>query len=399
MDNKLSKVNPKLAKDWSEKNYPLTADDVTYASHKAVWWKCDKGHEWKAKVKSRTINKTGCPYCSHNKVLSGFNDLAFRFPEIASEWSERNSPLTPDKVTAFANRKVWWKCRTCGNEWNTLISTRSEGSKCPYCSGWILKEGFNDLATKFPSLSLEWSERNQNLSPNMINEKSRKNVWWKCSVCGYEYKAVINSRVKGLSCPACADRVVNTGFNDLATTHPHIAEEWDFDMNICLTPETISALSKKLVWWRCKSGHFWKAKVYERTVEDKNCCQCEADFGNVFAQLLIMYYAKVFGFSIDRNNKDITGMVIDIYIPELNLAIDITETNKESENRSKVNEYICKKQRINYSGILLGSDIRKQTFDIRKALQKCHIYIKSDSDEDIQILRNWFFSKRINKRV
>ncbi|MFQ9701734.1 MAG: zinc-ribbon domain-containing protein [Enterocloster clostridioformis] len=27
------------------------------------------GHEWIAAVKSRTINRTGCPYCSHNKVL------------------------------------------------------------------------------------------------------------------------------------------------------------------------------------------------------------------------------------------------------------------------------------------------------------------------------------------
>ena len=27
-------------------------------------WRCEKGHEWEAAVKSRTINKTDCPYCS-----------------------------------------------------------------------------------------------------------------------------------------------------------------------------------------------------------------------------------------------------------------------------------------------------------------------------------------------
>lgn len=37
----------------------------------------------------------------------------------------------PTQVTVFANRKAWWKCRECGNEWETLISTRSDGSKCP----------------------------------------------------------------------------------------------------------------------------------------------------------------------------------------------------------------------------------------------------------------------------
>ncbi|WP_243024395.1 zinc-ribbon domain-containing protein [Clostridium sp. AM48-13] len=45
-------------------------------------WRCEKGHEWEAAVKSRTINRTGCPYCSHNKVLAGFNDLATLLPDI-----------------------------------------------------------------------------------------------------------------------------------------------------------------------------------------------------------------------------------------------------------------------------------------------------------------------------
>ena len=53
-------------------------------------WKCKLGHEWIATVKSRTINRTGCPYCSHNKVLAGFNDLATLFPEVADEWSDKN---------------------------------------------------------------------------------------------------------------------------------------------------------------------------------------------------------------------------------------------------------------------------------------------------------------------
>ena len=44
-----------------------------------------------------------------NRVLAGFNDLASRFPEIAAEWSEKNYPLRPDEVTAFSNKKAWWK--------------------------------------------------------------------------------------------------------------------------------------------------------------------------------------------------------------------------------------------------------------------------------------------------
>ena len=129
--NDLATLKPLLAQEWSEKN-ELKPTEVSVASHKKIIWKCKHGHEWEASVKSRTVNGTGCPYCSHNKVLAGFNDLASQYPDIAAEWSDRNLPLQPTMVTAFANSKAWWKCRDCGNEWYTLISTRSGGSRCPY---------------------------------------------------------------------------------------------------------------------------------------------------------------------------------------------------------------------------------------------------------------------------
>lgn len=143
--NDLATRKPELVKEWSEKN-KLQPTEVSAGSHKKVIWKCKLDHEWEASIKSRAGNGTGCPYCSHNKVLVGFNDLASQMPEIAAEWSEKNIPLLPTMVTPFSNRKVWWKCNR-GHEWNTLIPTRSGGSKCPYCSGIILLKGFNDFAS------------------------------------------------------------------------------------------------------------------------------------------------------------------------------------------------------------------------------------------------------------
>ncbi|WP_243023760.1 zinc-ribbon domain-containing protein [Clostridium sp. AM28-20LB] len=35
------------------------------------------------------------------------------------------------------------------------------------------------------------------MKPDEVNAKSRKNVWWRCSKCGNEWKSVINARVKG----------------------------------------------------------------------------------------------------------------------------------------------------------------------------------------------------------
>lgn len=38
MNNSLAEVHPELVSEWSEKNLPLTPDDITFGSNKKVWW-------------------------------------------------------------------------------------------------------------------------------------------------------------------------------------------------------------------------------------------------------------------------------------------------------------------------------------------------------------------------
>ena len=68
------------------------------------------------------------------------NSLAEVHPELVSEWSEKNLPLTPDDITFGSNKKVWWK-GTCGHEWETSVKARSNGEKCPICYGFRVVSG------------------------------------------------------------------------------------------------------------------------------------------------------------------------------------------------------------------------------------------------------------------
>ena len=87
------------------------------------------------------------------------NSLAEVHPELITEWSEKNLPLTPDDITFGSNKKVWWK-GTCGHEWQTSVKARSNGEKCPICSGARVIAGINDLATLEPLLAKQWSKKN-----------------------------------------------------------------------------------------------------------------------------------------------------------------------------------------------------------------------------------------------
>ena len=44
--------------------------------------------------------------------------------------------------------------------------------------------------------------------------------------------------------------------------HPDLVAQWHLERNATLTPETVSAGSGRLIWWRCPSGEdqVWRAR-------------------------------------------------------------------------------------------------------------------------------------------
>ena len=62
--NDLATQHPELARQWDyRKNAPLVPADISAGSHRSVWWRCEKGHSWRASIHSRTSG-CGCPVCA-----------------------------------------------------------------------------------------------------------------------------------------------------------------------------------------------------------------------------------------------------------------------------------------------------------------------------------------------
>ena len=266
---------PDLIGEWHPtKNGSLMPNQVSYGSGKKVWWQCKEGHEWQATVSDRSMGN-GCPTCAGRRVLPGFNDLATTHPQLAAEWHPtKNGNQTPQGITKGSSKKVWWICAR-GHEWQASPNVRSSNHrKCPVCCGQRVLAGYNDLATKNPSLAAEWHPtKNGSLMPTQVTSGTAKKVWWECEK-GHEWQAAINSRSAGKGCPHCSGRVVTPGETDLATTHPKLAAEWHPTKNIPLTPENVMMGSHKRVWWKCSvCGHEWDAVVYSRSA-GHGCPNC-----------------------------------------------------------------------------------------------------------------------------
>lgn len=313
------------------------------------------------------------------------NNLAEVHPELVSEWSEKNLLLTPDGITFGSNKKVWWK-GTCGHEWQASVKARSNGEKCPICSGARVIAGINDLQTTHPEIASEWSEKNLPLKPDEVNAKSRKNVWWRCGKCGNEWKSVINARVKGTVCPVCAEREVLAGYNDLATTDSQLLSEWDYEQNK-LKPTEVSRTSAKRAWWKCRHGHSWSMKINERTILNKGCRICEQEYLSLFPALAVSYYSNKKGLKAELGSDRLLGVPLETYIPSEKLAI---ESGSADENIEIMKAYMCKQRGIRLIKLPMKGTELDYANSLKKAFQSVHIFISSDTEEDVEIIKNTF---------
>ena len=115
-------------------------------------------------------------------------------------------------------------------------------------------------------LMAEWNwEKNDALdfNPNTLTLGSIKKVWWKCRK-GHEWQATIASRNSGSGCPYCSGNKVLKGENDLQTVNPTLANEWNYEKNIGLTPADVTPNSHLKAWWKCSQGHEWQATICNR---------------------------------------------------------------------------------------------------------------------------------------
>ena len=211
--------------------------------------------------------------------------LTTSFPDIAEEWNyDKNKGLEPDMFHPGSNEKVWWKCKVCGYEWKTSLAERTGRDKtnCPQCAKIIgakkryksILNKTGSLAKNFPDLLSEWNYEKNNVLPQDITAGSGKKIWWKCKVCGHEWKTSVSHRTsRHGGCPCCSNKVTIKGKNDIATTHPELLNEWNFEKN-SITPYEIVAGSGKKVWWKCKvCGYEWFSSMYTRS-NGSGCPNC-----------------------------------------------------------------------------------------------------------------------------
>lgn len=279
----LLKDHPLFSEYNQDKNH-YDLDTLAAGSSKDAWWVCKNGHEWSARISSRTKSGNGCGYCSGRLPIPGETDI----PTVAG-WMV---PLFKDKEKAYrykpnSNQKEIFVCSK-GHERLQTISSVFKGSGCKICSGQEPTEN-NNFSIKNP----EKSKYLKNFSEGYtVTPKSDKTLDFVCPL-GHEFSKPVSSVVKAKSilgvCDYCSNKKILVGFNDLWTTHPDVA--------LKLLDQTdgyrYSKGVKDKLNFLCGRGHVYQSSVYHATGKNPTGCPQCYDFSSVsLPEIDLMYYLR-----------------------------------------------------------------------------------------------------------
>lgn len=347
--NCITTTHPEISEQIDlEKNKGLDISKISIGFTKKIWWKCDKGddHRWQISPTNRVQNDgrvSGCPFCAGVKV-SVTNSLNSLNPKLAKEWHPtKNGKLTPSDVTNGSSKKVWWKCHEgIEHEWRATIKNRQkENSFCPFCIGRKVSLT-NNLIAKYPEIAKEWHPtKNGSKKPEEFTFGSQKKVWWKCPKGDdHEWEAAIGSRtgVYKTGCSICHGLVIVKS-NCLQTINPELAKEWHPLRNGNLTPSDVAPNSQNKVWWKCSNNkdHEWEQTITNRNTNKSGCPFCDLTPQSRQELIITFELSKLFkninprGFKTRLNGR---LRAIDIFIPELNLAIEFDGSYWHKDKRA-----------------------------------------------------------------
>lgn len=265
------------------------------------------------------------------------NSFVENYPDIAKEWDyEKNVDLNIKEYSAKSNIKVWWKCSFCGNNWQATINKRTTGRGCPNCSMagtsfseqavlFYVKKLYSDAISRYndfgmeldiyiPSIktAIEYDGIYYHNSKQAIEKENKKDEL--CKEKGIRLIRIRDPKLPDtkdalrIDCKDIQGKHLNSAIeellkyldpksnivvdiekdgikiksrfrqtlkkNSIAKVKPELLEEWDYEKNMNINPESVSYGSKIKYWWKCKTcGYSWQTDPSHR-VHGRGCPKC-----------------------------------------------------------------------------------------------------------------------------
>lgn len=266
-----------------------TENDWNTASRRSAtkryWWHCPEcGYRFQA----APLHMPYCPEC-FRKARANF-DAQFKarqtwersthiseVPKLAAAWDDDEYDPHDICLDDWRNGTGAYRLKCPEGHRMTIRPATYLDRGCPACrAAEAKKKGLGKRALSFvsPELSAQWdSERNGEWAPQNVADDSRRQVWWRCSQCGYEWRQRVRDRFLHPMwlCPRCKTLV-----GSLAYFAPDLAEEWSAENPLTAWEVTPTGKTPFTPLWVCSVNHThqWRASTAARWAGHSPCPEC-----------------------------------------------------------------------------------------------------------------------------
>tara|TARA_Y100001968_G_scaffold239180_1_gene222604 strand:- start:353 stop:1147 length:795 start_codon:yes stop_codon:yes gene_type:complete len=179
---------------------------------------------------------------------------------------------------------------------------------------------------------------NGKFTPDNLTPGTSKKLWWKCSqdcdyIAGSKCENVWRNAGshrwnRGQACPVhYGGGLHSDGRNSLQKLLPELIQEWDFEKNENLTPDSVTISSGKYAYWICNScGNKWQAIIASRS-KGHGCSACKKKAQRELFEIVKQLFPNS-ECQFDYNHPDMrfsetnARMELDIWIPEFSIAFE-----------------------------------------------------------------------------
>lgn len=153
----------------------------------------------------------------------------------------------------------------------------------------------------------------------------------------------MKNRVKSKNeCPVCINTHVRSGFNDLATVHPHLAAELS-EENKENADDTYSDSTQKALWECSNCDHVFRKSPAQR-VKYPMCPKCSTGKSAPETEMRLFINSILPGVEVLYNTRDvIKGYELDVYVPSKGIAVEFNGIYWHSETVRPDRKYHYKK--------------------------------------------------------
>ena len=138
---------------WSDKN-DKKPRQIFKGSQKNYWFDCDVcNHSFY--ISLINIRNGWCSYCGNKKLCSDDCDLcyskSFESHKKSKYWSKKNEK-EPRQIYKHSNKKYWFNCNRCPNEFQIALNNVNSGNWCSICKNKTELKVYDFLKIFYPKI-------------------------------------------------------------------------------------------------------------------------------------------------------------------------------------------------------------------------------------------------------